>query len=388
MVIKPMIRNNICMNAHPEGARALVNEQIDYVRQRKPIDGPKRVLVIGGSTGYGLATRIAATYGSGAGTINVAYESPAKGSRTATIGWYNTHAFEERARGDGYVAESLFGDAFSHEMKQNTIDRIKELFGSVDLVVYSLASGVRVDPDTGERYTSVLKPVGSSYESKSIDTKQGEIKDVRVEPATEEEIERTVKVMGGEDWQLWIHRLMEAGVLAEGAKTVAYSYIGPDLTRPLYRDGTIGRAKEHLEATADELSSKLSSIGGEAFISVNKAIVTRASSVIPVVSLYLAILYRVMKRKGLHEDAIEQMYRLLKERLYDGDEVPTDEEGRIRLDDWEMREDIQEEVSRLWEEVDGENVEELADVEGLQSDFLHIHGFGFDSVDYEKDVEP
>lgn len=388
MVIKPMIRNNICMNAHPEGARALVNEQIDYVRQQQAIDGPKRVLIIGGSTGYGLATRIAATYGSGAGTINVAYESPAKGSRTATIGWYNTRAFEERAKADGYVAESLFGDAFSHEMKTETIERIKERFGAVDLVVYSLASGVRVDPDTGERYTSVLKPIGESYESKSIDTKQGEIRDVSVEPATEDEIERTVKVMGGEDWQLWIDRLMDAGVLAEGAKTVAYSYIGPDLTRPLYRDGTIGRAKEHLEATATELSAKLRSINGDAFISVNKAIVTRASAVIPVVSLYLAILYRVMKREGIHEDAIEQMYRLLKDRLYGGDKVPTDDEGRIRLDDWEMRNDIQEEVSRVWQEVNGENLEELADVEGLRTDFLQIHGFGFDNVDYDKDVEP
>lgn len=388
MVIKPMIRNNICMNAHPDGARALVDEQIEYVRQQEAIEGAKRVLVIGGSTGYGLATRIAATYGSGAGTINVAYESPAKGSRTATIGWYNTLAFEERAKADGYVAESLFGDAFSHEMKQNTIERIKELFGTVDLVVYSLASGVRVDPDTGERYTSVLKPIGGSYESKSIDTKQGEIKDVRVEPATDEEIERTVKVMGGEDWQLWIEQLMEAGVLLEGAQSVAYSYIGPDLTRPLYRDGTIGRAKEDLEATAKELSSKLSPIGGNAFISVNKAIVTRASAVIPVVSLYLAILYRVMKREGIHEDAIQQMYRLLKERLYADGKVPTDDEGRIRLDDWEMREDVQEEVSRLWKAVDGENVEELADVEGLQTDFLHIHGFGFAKVDYDKDVEP
>ncbi len=388
MVIKPMIRNNICMNAHPDGARALVKEQIDYVRQQESVDGPKRVLVIGGSTGYGLATRIAATYASGAGTLNVAYESPAKGSRTATIGWYNTQAFEEQARKDGYVAESFFGDAFSHEMKEKTVGRIKELFGTVDLVVYSLASGVRVDPDTGERYTSVLKPIGEPYESKSIDTKQGEIRDVRVEPADEEEIERTVKVMGGEDWQLWIDRLLEAGVLSEGAMTVAYSYIGPDLTRPLYRDGTIGRAKEHLEATAEDLASKLGAVGGNAFVSINKAIVTRASAVIPVVSLYLAILYRIMKEKGLHEDAIEQMYRLLKDRLYASGEVPTDTEGRIRVDDLEMREDVQEEVARLWDEVNGENLEEIADVEGMRTDFLHIHGFGFDNVDYEKDVEP
>ncbi|MFW6251395.1 MAG: enoyl-ACP reductase FabV [Alkalispirochaetaceae bacterium] len=388
MIIKPMIRNNICMNAHPDGARALVQEQIDYVRQQERVEGPKRVLVIGGSTGYGLATRIAVTYASGAGTLNVAYENPAKGSRTATIGWYNTEAFEAQAKKDGYLAESFFGDAFSYEMKDKTIERIRELFGTVDLVVYSLASGVRVDPDTGERYTSVLKPIGEAYESKSVDTKEGEIRDVRVEPADEEEIERTVKVMGGEDWQLWIDRLLEAGVLAEGAMTVAYSYIGPELTRPLYRDGTIGRAKEHLEATARELSSKLSAIGGNAFVSINKAIVTRASAVIPVVSLYLAILYRVMKDKGLHEGAIEQMYRLLKERLYASAEVPTDDEGRIRVDDLEMRDDVQEEVARLWEEVDGDNLEELTDVEGMRTEFLHIHGFGFESVDYEKDVEP
>lgn len=389
MIIKPMIRNNICMNAHPEGAKALVQEQITYVRQQPSIDdGPKRVLVIGGSTGYGLATRIAATYGAGAGTINVAYESPAKGSRTGTIGWYNTQAFEEAARADGHVADSLFGDAFSHEIKEKCVSLIKERFGSVDLVVYSLASGVRIDPDTGERYTSVLKPIGEPYEAKSIDAKEGQIKDVRVEPATEEEIERTVKVMGGEDWRLWIDALMSAGVLAEGALTVAYSYIGPDLTRPLYRDGTIGKAKEHLEATAAELSEKLDGIGGDAYVSVNKAIVTRASAVIPVVSLYLSVLYRVMKQKGLHEDAVQQMYRLLGERLYGGSNVATDENGRIRVDDWEMRQDVQSEVRKAWEHVSDDNVEDVADVEGMRRDFLQIHGFGFDQVDYEKDVEP
>lgn len=388
MIIKPMIRNNICMNAHPLGAKALVDQQIGYVRSQEAVEGAKRVLIIGGSTGYGLATRIAATYAGGAGTLNVAFESPAKGSRTATVGWYNTQAFEERAKADGHVAESLFGDAFSHEMKEKAIARIKELFGSVDLVVYSLASGVRIDPDTGERYTSVLKPIGSVYEAKSVDTKQGQIRDVRVEPADEQEIERTVKVMGGEDWALWVDALMEAGVLAEGALTVAYSYIGPDLTRPLYRDGTIGRAKEHLEATAKELAGKLEVIGGNAFISVNKAIVTRASSVIPVVSLYLAILYKVMKEKELHEDAIEQMYRLFKERLYGGASIPVDEEGRIRIDDWEMREDVQKEVSELWDEVSDENLERVADIEGLQTDFLQIHGFGFPEIDYDEDVEP
>ena len=388
MVIKPMIRNNICMNAHPEGAKALVKEQIEYVQRQDSFEGPKRVLLIGGSTGYGLATRIAATYGSGAGTLNIAYESPAKGKRTGTIGWYNSHAFESYAKADGYVAESLFGDAFSHELKEKSVERIRELFGTVDLVVYSLASGVRVDPDTGERYTSVLKPIGKPYVAKSIDAKEGAIRDVRVEPAGDEEIERTVKVMGGEDWQLWIERLIEAGVLADGAMTVAYSYIGPDITRPLYRDGTIGKAKEHLEATAQQLAGRLSSIGGDAFVSINKAIVTRASAVIPVVSLYLSILYRVMKEKGLHEDAIQQMYRLLRERLYGSGDVPVDEARRIRVDDWEMREDVQAEVSRIWEAVSDENVEEIADVEGLRRDFLQIHGFGFDNVDYDEDVEP
>ncbi|MFW6215251.1 MAG: enoyl-ACP reductase FabV [Alkalispirochaetaceae bacterium] len=388
MVIKPMIRNNICMNAHPLGAAASVEQQIDYIRRQTAIEGAKNVLVLGGSTGYGLATRIAATYACGAGTLNVAFESPAKGSRTGTIGYYNTVAFEQRAREDGYLADSLFGDAFSHQIKEQTIERIRELFGTVDLVVYSLASGVRIDPDTGERYTSVLKPIGTAYEAKSVDTKQGEIRDVRVEPADEQEIERTVKVMGGEDWALWIDKLLEAGVLSEGARTVAYSYIGPEITRPLYRDGTIGRAKEHLEGTAKELSGTLKRIGGDAFVSVNKAIVTRASSVIPVVSLYLAILYRVMKEKGLHEDAIEQMYRLLRDRLYTGASIPVDEEGRIRLDDWEMRDDVQAEVSRRWEEVDESNLEEVADIEGLRSDFLHIHGFGFEDIDYDEDIEP
>jgi len=387
MVIKPMIRNNICMNAHPDGCRVLVQEQIDYVKKQKKFDGPKHVLVIGSSAGYGLASRITAAYGAGAGTLGVAFEKPASGKRPATVGWYNTEIFEEQARKDGLVAESLIGDAFSHEMKDQAIAKIRELFGKVDLVIYSLASGVRTDPDTGEMYRSALKPIGNTYTAKSVDPMKSSVGEASIEPASPEEIETTVKVMGGDDWKLWIQALQKAGVLEEGAMTVAYSYIGPELTKPVYREGTIGKAKEHLEATAHELDEDMKKIGGRAFVSVNKALVTRASAVIPVVPLYLAILFRVMKEKGLHEGTIEQMYRLFTDRLYADGEIPVDEKNRIRVDDWEMTDEVQQAVEEIWPQVASENLEELTDLEGYRQDFLHIHGFGFDQVDYEKDVE-
>lgn len=387
MIVKPMIRSNICMNAHPTGCERNVETQIEYVRSRGRFDGPKRVLVIGASGGYGLASRIVAAFGSGAATIGVSYESPAKGKRTATAGWYQDLAFRAFADAEGLPNRSFIGDAFAHETKAQVVDAVRELMGQVDLVVYSLASGVRVDPDSGEMYRSALKPIGRRYESVTLDGKTAELKPVAMEPASEEEIEQTRKVMGGEDWTLWITALRDAGVLAPDAVTMAYSYIGPDITFPLYRDGTIGRAKEHLEATAHELNRMLSPGGGHAWVSVNKALVTRASAVIPGVSPYLAVLYRVMKEKGLHEGTIEQMYRLFTTQLTRESGPEVDTEGRIRVDDWEMREDVQAEVHELWEELTQENVREIADVDGFQHEFLQIHGFGFDGVDYEEDVE-
>lgn len=382
-----MIRNNICMNAHPVGCAKNVERQIDYVRSLGPIPGPRNVLVIGASAGYGLASRITAAFGSGAATIGVAYESPAKGSRTASAGWYLDRAFCTFADEAGLPNRSIIADAFAHATKQEVVGVIREMMGSVDLVVYSLASGVRPDPDTGEMYRSTLKPIGRDYASVTLDSKTMKITEATVEAATESEIEQTVKVMGGEDWELWIKALREADVLAPKAITLAYSYIGPEITFPLYRDGTIGRAKEHLEATAHRLSETLRDIDGNAWVSVNKALVTRASSVIPAVPLYLALLYQVMKKKGIHEGTIEQACRLFSEKLYAGGPPPLDEEGRIRIDDWEMRDDVQAEVQRAWDAVTESNLADYADIEGFQNDFLQIHGFGFEGVDYDADVE-
>ena len=392
MVIKPMIRNNICVNAHPEGSRLYVRKLAEYVRSRKGLRGPKNVLVIGSSAGYGLATRVVAALGTGANTLGVAFEKPASKKRPATPGWYMTEELERLAWEEGLYAESLIGDAFSHGMKQDAAAKIRENMGTVDLVIYSLASGVRNDPDTGEMVRSVLKPIGAPYTSRSLDPFKEELKEVTIEPASEEDIEATVKVMGGEDWTLWMEALREAGVLAEGVSTLAYSYIGSDFTRPIYREGTIGRAKEHLERTAGELTSALSSLGGSARISVNKAVVTRASAVIPVVPLYMTILFRVMKKKSLHEGPIEQMYRLFAERLYGTEDtpvgdVPVDSEDRVRLDDWELQADVQREVQAAWDTIDEANLSELADLEEYRREFLHIHGFGFDEIDYEADVE-
>lgn len=388
MIIKPMIRSNICMNAHPLGLDKEVVRQIDYVKSQGAIDGPKRVLIIGGSTGYGLASRIVAGYGCGSATINVAYEKPASGKRTATVGWYNTESFEKHAREDGLECHTFYGDAFSDEMKEDVVARIREAWGSVDLIVYSLASAVRTDPKNGTQYKSVLKPVGEPYTTRTVDTMTGQIKEVTAEPATEEEIAATVKVMGGEDWQLWIDRLHAEGLLAEGAVTVAYSYIGPDSIQRLYREGSIGKAKEHLEATARALSEKMSPVGGAAYVSVNKMVVTRASSVIPGVPLYGVSLFRVMKDMGLHEGPIEQIYRLFNDRLYAGGEVPTDEEGRIRIDDWEMRDDVQAKVLELFNTVDNDNLREVTDIDGYREEFLRIHGFAVPGVDYDRETEP
>ena len=387
MVVKPMIRSNICMNAHPVGCERNVEEQIAYVRSQGGFTGPKNVLVIGASGGYGLSSRIVAAFGAGAATIGVAYETPAKGKRTATAGWYQDLAFRAAADAAGLPNRSFIGDAFSHETKADVVAAIREMMGQVDLVVYSLASAVRTDPDTGVMYKSALKPINQRYESVTLDGKTAELKPAAIEPATEDDITQTIKVMGGEDWQLWIEALDAAGVLAPEARTLAYSYIGPDITFPLYRDGTIGRAKEHLEETARVLNDTLSPRGGRAWVSVNKALVTRASAVIPAVPLYIAALYRVMKEKRLHEGTIEQMYRLFAAQVYSPGEPELDEERRIRMDDWEMRDDVQKEVHQIWENVSEDNVRTSVDVDGFQDDFLKIHGFGFDGVDYEADVE-
>ncbi|MGM0432148.1 MAG: enoyl-ACP reductase FabV [Spirochaetota bacterium] len=395
MIITQKIVKHVSLTAHPVGCSKYVQDQIAWTAkacQSLPSENrallPKKVLIIGGSTGYGLAARIVSAVCGGADTLQVSFEREPTERKTATPGWYNTKAFEKQAEAIGLQADSVFGDAFSHEIKKETLDMIERDYGSIDLVVYSLASPVRRDPDTGESYTSVIKPIGKRYEAKTIDVFAGTLHNVTVDPASPGQAEQTVKVMGGEDWKLWMDALLERGLLAEGAQSVAFSYIGPDLTYPIYREGTLGKAKEHLEQTAKEITGSLGSIHGTAYVSVNKALVTRASSVIPVVPLYITILYKVMKEKDLHEGCIEQMYRLLTQRLYTGGEVPLDDAGRIRLDDWEMREDVQEQVKHAWRKISRDNLSEFADLEGFRKEYEEIHGFGITGVDYEQDVDP
>jgi enoyl-[acyl-carrier protein] reductase / trans-2-enoyl-CoA reductase (NAD+) len=388
LIIKPKTRGFICTTAHPLGCAYQMQEQMNYVKNQKPIQGPKMVLVIGASTGYGLASRIVATFGAGADTIGVFFEKPASEGRTATAGWYNTAEFEKQAREAGYLAESINGDAFSDEIKHQTIDLIRTKFGQVDMVVYSLASPRRTHPKTGETFASVLKPLGGTYSNKTVNFHTGEVTEVTIEAANEDEIHQTVAVMGGEDWEMWIHALQEANVLADGATTLAYSYIGPAITQAVYREGTIGKAKDHLEATALSLNKELQGTGGRAFVSVNKALVTQSSSAIPVVPLYIAVLFKVMKEKGLHEGCIEQMYRLFSDQLFNGNKAKVDEKGRIRVDDWEMRNDVQAEVDILWKKVTTDNLAELSDIEGYRKDFFKLFGFEIDSIDYEADIMP
>ncbi len=394
-MIEPKIRGPICMNAHPAGCVKEVQNQIEAVRgaglerdkeEEKP-GAPKTVLIIGGSTGYGLASRIVWAFGYGAGTINVSFEREPSEKKSGTPGWYNNLAFDREAERAGIFTRSLVGDAFSHDMKEKIASLLEQEGRTVDILVYSLASGLRIDPDTGETYRSVLKPIGSGYTSRGLDVMKGTLSESSVEAATEEEIEATRKVMGGEDWSLWLEKLSGRGLLSQGCTTLAYSYIGPEVTHRIYRSGTIGRAKEDLEAAAKKLSEKLlGGIGGRAYVSVNKAVVTRASSVIPAVPLYIGLLFSVMKEKGLHEGCIEQMVRLSRDRLMASKPVPTDTEGRIRLDDWEMRDDVQEEVARRWDKVNDGNLTELADIEAFQRDFLRIHGFGVPGVDYSQEL--
>ena len=374
------------------GCAAHVAQQIEYVRSQGPItNGPKKVLVIGASTGYGLSSRITAAFGCGAATMGVFFEKPSDGIRTATAGWYNSAAFEAQAKKEGLYTRSFNGDAFSDQMRQDVCKAIKEDWGQADCVIYSLASPRRVDPKTGYIYKSVIKPKGSSYKNKTIDFENTQVVPILLEPASPQDIEETVKVMGGEDWQLWIEALTAGNLLAPHAITVAYSYIGPDVTKPVYRNGTLGAAKDHLENTARSLDERMKKIGGRALVSVNKALVTQSSSAIPFIPLYFVILMKVMKQKGLSEYCIHQMYRLFAERLFNGrplSQIPVDDRGRVRIDDKEMRSDVQEEVMHLWEQVDTGNLPKVADIQGYNDDFLKLFGFGFPGVDYDADVDP
>lgn len=409
MLIKPMVRNNICLNAHPIGCAKETERQIYFVKNQKIKrgikwageggKGPRFVLVLGCSTGYGLASRIAAAFEYGADTIGVSFEKAGTETKGGTPGWYNNLAFDKACEKDGLWAETFSADAFSHETRKLIIDEVIKHGKKIDLIIYSLASPVRSDPDkideaTGQHvlYKSVLKPIGQTYSGLGIDIMTDSLKESSAEPANEEEIANTVKVMGGEDWKLWINQLEEAGVLAEGCRTVAYSYIGPKLSHAIYRDGSIGQAKKDLEATAQELNSKLmKDLKGGAFVSVNKGLVTRSSAVIPIISLYLSVLFKVMKSKGIHEGCIEQMERLFAERLYTGTDcgagkVPVDEENRIRVDDLEMLPEVQAEVDKIMAKVCNENLKDLCDLDGYKHDFYATNGFDIEGVDYGAEI--
>ena len=389
MIIKPRVRGFICLTAHPTGCAAHVQEQIEHVKSKGAIGGgPANVLVIGSSTGYGLASRITAAFGSGAKTMGVFFERPPTEKKIATAGWYNSAAFHRAARAEGLYARSFNGDAFSDDMKKEVVEAIADDLGQVDLVVYSLASPRREHPRTGKMHKSALKPIGQDYTAKTVDTDRGIVSEVTIEPATEAEIADTVAVMGGEDWDYWMQALAGAGVLAPGAKTVAYDYIGPDVTWPVYTNGTMGRAKIHLREAARRIDERLRESGGGAYVSVNKALVTQASSAIPVVPLYISILYRVMKENGNHEGTIEQIQRLFATHLYNGNEPRIDEKGLIRIDDWEMEPGIQDAVREIWPRVTSENLREITDFNNYQEEFLKLFGFGLPGVDYEADVDP
>ncbi|MDL2229669.1 trans-2-enoyl-CoA reductase family protein [Treponema sp. OttesenSCG-928-L16] len=413
MVIRPMVRNNICLNSHPKGCAAVVRNEIDYVKEKlaggkdpraageaAPKGSPKLVLVIGCSTGYGLASRIAAAFGYGAATVGISFEKAGSATKPGTPGWYNNLAFDAEAAKAGLVSITLDGDAFSNEMKDTAIKAVKEaaakagLEPKIDLVVYSLASPVRTDPADGVMYRSVIKPIGKTYSGETIDMMSGKITTASAEPAADEEIANTIKVMGGEDWELWINALDRAEILSPAARTVAYTYIGPELSWAIYKNGTIGRAKEDLERAAKAISAKLSASGGAAWVSVNKALVTRASAVIPIIPFYVSCLFKVMKEKGIHEGCIEQLVRLFKERLYsreaaaDPAKVPVDSEGRIRVDDWEMRDEVQQATLAQMKKVTEDNIFETTDIAGFKHDFLEAHGFDVAGIDYSAEADP
>lgn len=385
MIIKPKSRGFICTTAHPLGCKKAVENQIKYVKSKPKLELGKKVLVIGSSMGYGLSSRIVSAFSSNAATIGVIFDKSPSENRTASAGWYNTAAFEEFAHGENLYAKTINGDAYSDEIKQQVIDLIKKDLGKVDAVIYSLASPRIVTQD--KTYTSVLKPIGRPFSSKSIDLKTNKITEVTIDPATNDEIEDTIKVMGGEDWQAWIDALVKADAIENDAITLAYSYIGPTLTHAIYKDGTIGQAKNHLYTTADVISEKYNSLGIKAYVSVNKALVTQSSAAIPVVPLYISLLFKTMKEKGTHEGCIEQMYRLFSSKFQDGNAI-VDENGLIRLDDWEMDKSIQRIISKNWGSINDENLHELTDLEGFWNDFYAIFGFGIDGVDENNDVSP
>jgi len=391
MIIKPKIRGFICTTTHPTGCEANVREQIAFTKAKGPIEnGPKRVLVIGSSSGYGLSSRIAAAFGSGASTLGVFFEKPATEKKTGTAGWYNAAAFDKAAHEAGLYAKSINGDAFSHEARAKVIELIKQDLGDIDMVVYSLASPVRKLPDTGEVIRSSLKPIGEPYRSTAIDTNKDVITEAEIEPATEQEVADTITVMGGEDWELWINALNDAGVLAAGCKTVAYSYIGTDITWPIYWHGALGKAKEDLDRAASELNSKLAEKGGSANVAVLKSVVTQASSAIPVMPLYLAMVFRIMREKGLHEGCMQQIHRLFSSQLFAGDHSAqnTDDHNRLRLDDWELQDDVQTACRELWPQVTTENLFDVTDYQLYKDEFLKLFGFGLEGIDYEADVSP
>lgn len=396
-VIKPMIRSNICINSHPQGCAQDTRNQIAYVVSQKAKRGtktakeggyaPKNVLVLGCSTGYGLASRIAAAFEFGADTIGVSFEKEATEKKAGTPGFYNNLTFDKEAKKAGLKSKTFNMDAFSDECRKTIIDEAKKDGIKFDLVIYSLASPVRTDPDTKVMYRSVIKPVGQPFSGPSLDMMTGKITIKTAEPAEGDDVANTIKVMGGEDWERWIKQLKEAGVLADGVRTVAYSYIGPKYSHPIYRDGTIGAAKKDLEARAHTIDKSLKDLHGGAYVSVNKGLVTRSSAVIPIIAQYLGVLFKIMKAKGTHEGCIEQMERLFAERLYTADKkVPVDEDNRIRVDDRELDPEVQAEVDKVMPKVTEENVNELCDLAGLRHDFLMINGFDVPGVDYEKDV--
>lgn len=382
MVVEPRVKDYICTTAHPVGCAENIKNQIKYVKAQPKVDGPKKVLVIGASTGYGLASRIAVAFGYGADTLGVMFEKESNGRRTATAGFYNTRAFEEEAKKDGLYAKSINGDAFSLEIKQQVIDTIKADMVKVDMVIYSLAAPRRVTPD-GHKYTSVLKTVGEEYTNKTLVLKDNTVTMAHIPAATEEEIENTIKVMGGEDWIDWMQALSDAGVLADHVTTVAYSYIGPKITFPIYAEGSIGMAKKDLYKSSDIINEKFANVSS--YVAINKALVTQSSAAIPVVPLYITLLYKQMKAKGVHEGCIEQMARLFLDKM--AGEVETDENGFVRMDDWEMADDIQEAVAKNWDAVTSENVKELADIDGYWDEFYNMFGFKIDGVDYSADVD-
>ena len=377
------------MTTHPAGCEAHIREEIDYTKNSGPIaGGPRHVLVIGASTGYGLSSRIVPTYAWGAKTIGVFYERLSTESRPGTAGWYNSYFFKKIAREDGHYAENINGDAFSKDIKKKTADLIEKDWGKVDLIVYSLASPRRADPETGEVYSSVIKPIGDTpFAGKSIDTDEEKVIDASIEPATDEQIRQTVKVMGGEDWELWINYLRERGLLADNFRTVAYSYIGPEQTWPVYRDGTIGRAKIDLERAARAIGSNNSDLKGRAFVSVNKAVVSQASAAIPVVPLYISILLKVMEEKGVNESIVQQIYRLYSDHLCGKALAESNDDIRIRIDDLELRPDVQEEIQKIWEKIDTDNLDQLSGFRDYKREFLRLFGFGYDNVDYKARVE-